>query len=394
MAIEDAEFDSMEISISASTLPTATGGGSQPLAAPHLSASSVPIGGGKWHVQAVPSRDIVECRTILRGPHLARSLPQSWSVPLMFQAKSSSSPSPSQLPSPMLPLHQPQGGPCGVLAVLQAEMLRSFYHTEPAGLSANGPFHLAQGIMQVLERVAAPSNRIVLVQQPFHWNEPDWKQVIVSVDGLAESVSHWLPGFMGPNGLLMLVVSALLSHGLERVVASMDVPLPLIAEHDYCAMELVNLLLAGGCYSNVFDGVRETDGLRLGGIPQQLPIGFLSLFEYYGYVEVGKNAKNPLYPLWVVCSESHYTVLYATESWETMKEKEEKGKEPIQLHYYDTLARQEEDIILELSQTGGEGTTKNPASPVALNDRPPLECCLATKWPSVQVKWINSDPLL
>ena len=34
---------------------------------------------------------------------------------------------------------------------------------------------------------------------------------------------------------------------------------PFIGEHCYAAQELVNLLVSGGAYANVFDGLRELD---------------------------------------------------------------------------------------------------------------------------------------
>lgn len=39
-------------------------------------------------------------------------------------------------------------------------------------------------------------------------------------------------------------------------------------------------------------------------------IGFLSIHESYKLLEVGDNLKQPIYPIWVISSESHYTVLW------------------------------------------------------------------------------------
>ena len=33
--------------------------------------------------------------------------------------------------------------------------------------------------------------------------------------------------------------------------------------------------------------------------------------QWYKYVEVGHSLKSPDLPVWVVCSESHFTVLFA-----------------------------------------------------------------------------------
>lgn len=43
-------------------------------------------------------------------------------------------------------------------------------------------------------------------------------------------------------------------------------------------------------------------------------VGFLMLFEWYLNAEVGDFLKNPECPVWVICSESHYTVLFTDEA--------------------------------------------------------------------------------
>ena len=48
----------------------------------------------------------------------------------------------------------------------------------------------------------------------------------------------------------------------------------------------------------------------LKGVEQRSDVGLLSLFEHYKSIVVGKNLKYPKYPIWVVCSESHFTVLF------------------------------------------------------------------------------------
>lgn len=51
--------------------------------------------------------------------------------------------------------------------------------------------------------------------------------------------------------------------------------------------------------------------------------------------QVGSNLKNPELPIWVVCSESHFTVLFSPDG------RAERGLPPFDLIYYDELANQE-----------------------------------------------------
>lgn len=128
------------------------------------------------------------------------------------------------------------------------------------------------------------------------------------------------------RGVLLLLYSAMLSRGLKGVVSDMDFEhSTLIGAHGYCSQESVNLLLIGRAFSNVFNNEKHLDDVRLRGWfaddfcqsrphqstgpQQQSAIGFLTLMERFGYVQVGSYLKDPLFPIWVVCSESHYTTL-------------------------------------------------------------------------------------
>jgi hypothetical protein len=48
----------------------------------------------------------------------------------------------------------------------------------------------------------------------------------------------------------------------------------------------------------------------LHGIPERSEIGFLTIFEHFKYLEVGEYLKSPRYPIWVLCKEYHYSVIF------------------------------------------------------------------------------------
>ena len=62
----------------------------------------------------------------------------------------------------------------------------------------------------------------------------------------------------------------------------------LIAAHGYCSQDLVNLVLTGAAVTNCFDGQKDVAGAVCRGVQQQSRLGFLSLFEWYGYDQVGR----------------------------------------------------------------------------------------------------------
>lgn len=49
-------------------------------------------------------------------------------------------------------------------------------------------------------------------------------------------------------------------------------------------------------------------------------MGFLTIFEHYKYINVGNNFKHPIYPIYVICKEYHYSVLFGLDK-EIMNEK-------------------------------------------------------------------------
>ena len=117
----------------------------------------------------------------------------------------------------------------------------------------------------------------------------------------------------GP-GVACLVYSVILSKGIEETQNDFDMEgCALINEHGYASQELINIMLVGRACSNVHDGDKDLgDGMVLKGIPSKSEIGFLTFFEHFGYFEVGDNMKRPLLPIWIVCSESHYSILFST----------------------------------------------------------------------------------
>lgn len=266
-------------------------------------------------------------------------------------------------------------------------------------------------------------------------------------------------------GLLLLLYSALLSRGCDAVHADMDSTgdTRLVDGLGYCSMELVNLLLTGTAVSNVFDGNQcfgelpapaaavaaqtfaglEASGacpeaaaaamalaaaaaaadpdshqLVIRGVMHKSRVGLLTLFEWYRYVEVGQNLKSPQLPVWVVCSESHFSVLALGHSPTLISDGPSHQQRlqhvdtatmqptvgsPLLLQFFDGLAQQQGPIALELRPTaaaGGQGWISRMAD--MSEERgvwqgrpiPPLECVLETKWQDCVVTWHGCDPIL
>jgi hypothetical protein len=141
-------------------------------------------------------------------------------------------------------------------------------------------------------------------------------------------------------------------------------------------------MVSGRASSNVIDGENDLgDGFIMKGINKQSEIGFLTLFEAYQYMKVGQNYKSPKLPIWIICSESHYSVIFSPDI--TLIRNPHDFKE-FDVIYYDELARQEDDIILtcKLGQYHGSNNL-NDASEIV----PPIDAVLRTKWETAIVSW-------
>lgn len=116
----------------------------------------------------------------------------------------------------------------------------------------------------------------------------------------------------GP-GVVSLVYSVILTKGIDETRADFDMEgCCLTNEHGYASQELLNIMLVGKAVSNVHDGDKDMgDDFILKGIPRQSDIGFLTFFEHFDYFTVGDYLKKPLVPIWIVCSESHYSVIFS-----------------------------------------------------------------------------------
>ncbi|KAM1537542.1 hypothetical protein PS1_002462 [Malus domestica] len=138
-----------------------------------------------------------------------------------------------------------------------------------------------------------------------------------------------LPVFQSRMGALLFLISALLSRGLDLVQSDRDDPgLPLVtAPFGHASQEIVNLLLCGQAVPNVFDGKMDLGGgMSLKGISKTVEVGFLTLLESLNYCKVGQYLKSPKWPIWVVGSESHYTVLFSLDTT-VQDENELEGRE-------------------------------------------------------------------
>lgn len=282
-------------------------------------------------------------------------------------------------------LVQHEGGPCGVLATIQAFLLKHllFSQEDLGQATLNVPINfeskriqcvdpdifaslteerklraLVRSLAEMLflcgsnKRAAIASLNILEFEVKGPNNIPkdeiiakaleglsletdsDFQKVLrvttyTSMDTAVQRLEEMIPLFQSRMGAMLFLISALLSRGLDFVQADRDDPSqPLVtAPFGHASQEIVNLLLSGEAVANVFDGKMDLGGgMFVNGISTNVEVGFLTLLESLNFCKVGQHLKCPKWPIWVVGSESHYTVLFALDT-KVQEENELEGRE-------------------------------------------------------------------
>ncbi|ORX81495.1 hypothetical protein BCR32DRAFT_268238 [Anaeromyces robustus] len=316
-------------------------------------------------------------------------------------------------------LIQEKGGPCGLISVVQAfiilhlvfknskyenvdeEMLHSFTEDEREEALINS-------LADIIWKSGEWNNKcIIALPSPNSLSKNLAENLILyniySRDACCNFISQNLSQIQ-IHGFLILLYSTILSRGIDNVHNDMDEPNnTLIGMHGYCTQDLVNLLITGKATSNVHD-----NDIRLGddnapddqckilkGIKSQPSIGHLSLFEHYRSVIVGSFYKNPIYPIFIVCSESHYTVLFSLDK-DVVSTK--RNISMFDLFYYDQLSNQQDEIKLTLTLLNNNYNEDDENNGEIIDHHkkliPPLNLCIKTKWKNVNIDWNDTDPLL
>ncbi|KAJ7985646.1 hypothetical protein DPEC_G00354220 [Dallia pectoralis] len=141
------------------------------------------------------------------------------------------------------------------------------------------------------------------------------KRSVKSLLELREEVVSLYGTWTGRCGVLLFLYSVILTKGIENIRNEIeDTKEPLIDPvYGHGSQSLVNLLVTGHAVSNVWDGDRECSGMKLHGIHNKASVGFLTLMESLRYCKVGAFLKSPKFPIWILGSETHLSVFFTKE---------------------------------------------------------------------------------
>ncbi|OXU26050.1 hypothetical protein TSAR_003861 [Trichomalopsis sarcophagae] len=290
---------------------------------------------------------VADVKSLLWGPTVKEDVFKRWAQGFYFS------------PHEHTALVQAEGGPCAVIAPLQAFILKqllaesdisTWHEIKPEKCDQL----LVKAMAETLTQAAEPTNlkySVLLMDKPNNTvngevpveeqmnveEEPCTEDAsaapvepviesdvfhsglrfysLASVEEVEQFFTENISVFKEQFGVLLLLYSVICTKGIPQMRLEIsDLTDPLIhSTFGYGSQSLINLMLSGRAVSNVWDHDQDVGGLKLKGIDKQNAVGFLTLLETLRYIEVGSFLKSPSNPVWVLGSETHLTVLFSNE---------------------------------------------------------------------------------
>ncbi|XP_025411285.1 ubiquitin carboxyl-terminal hydrolase MINDY-3 isoform X2 [Sipha flava] len=222
-------------------------------------------------------------------------------------------------------LVQFEGGPCAVLAPMQAYIIKNIVSNKSVDddwkkVEADEQNRLlckaacdilcqATDGCDILKFVQI-DDKGVLEHSQFH---SMLKVEQVNKDSIETFFNNHISFMRDTFGVLLFLYTVMHSKGLVKLkeeICDLDEPL-IDKEFGYGSQCLINMMITGQAVSNVFNNDQVVAGLKLQGIDKQSEVGFLTLLEHLRYCQVGTYLKNPCNPIWVLGSDTHLTVLFS-----------------------------------------------------------------------------------
>ncbi|KAK9874372.1 hypothetical protein WA026_002719 [Henosepilachna vigintioctopunctata] len=284
-------------------------------------------------------QELLGVRHLLWGDEVKPDIFRRWSQGFNFSLSESSA------------LEQINGGPCAILAPVQAFILknllleyRDLSFRDRVNLEVQNRF-LIQALLEILEQCRIQKYYMVYLNEqndestlineenctvnpekndngvlyenlktPQSFHEKLKVHVYSTIEEVNKYFLENINSIRSQYGVLLFLYSVIHTRGLEQVRSESETSDPLIDEtYGYGSQSLINLMITGQATTYVWDHEQDVGGLRLRGIAKQSQLGFITIMEHLRFCTVGSFYKNPMHPVWVVGSDTHLTVLFSDE---------------------------------------------------------------------------------
>ena len=329
-------------------------------------------------------------RKVLFGEgEVLKNLPKSWTQGFYF----------TENPQLFFGLFQKEGGPCGVLACVQAYLIKHLIFFAKGDKNDKNMLNLLRvnclliSLAEILWKCATFNGFNKMKRISIVLSENNSLNIencgiigydVKDINELYGIIQNHKDDFIGQfnNGVAMFLYSVILTKGLEKFISEMDLPDNyVIGLHSTCTQEIVNLLLTGEASTNCIDGTKEIDSnYKIKGIKEKSEVGFLTLLEHYGYTKVEKHLKEPFLPIWVISTEYHYCLCFSMDFNAVHDDHRE-----FEIVYYDGLNHPMDFIVVEIM--GNKEKIKGKEEPL-------LDMALMTKWgKDREIIWKGYGPI-
>jgi hypothetical protein len=226
--------------------------------------------------------------------------------------------------------HQVKNGPCGLLAAVNARLIKQLAFGDPALLSDTKvptPDQVEDSLIVCLSNILFQTNvkadcfNIVLqedVTQPLSLTSADNLTVnLIEKIDVVTFLTKNKSQFINAGGAVLFLYSLVISRGLEQTQVDLKVgsygTTLVVGDFALCTQALVNLCTIGQALPGIDDEVMDRyDG--------EIEIGMLTFEEVdnmtfgSGYSVLADSLKHPKYPIWILHGGDHYTILFSFDS--------------------------------------------------------------------------------
>lgn len=220
----------------------------------------------------------------------AGPIPRSWSQPFVFKPESVS-------------LLQYEGGPCGLMAAVQAHVLL-LQRQKPSLTSDDLLVEAVLEIMSLIRPCYLFCSRFDPDSQELEWDATQNREE-------AAKYLHTTKFLKRENAAVLLTVSLAILVG-PIWLKSYALPDTFITEDGQTNMTFLLLMISGDILDSYHDGNTVMGGLVIKGALTPRPIGVLSIGDRQGVQRSGGAFKKPTHRIWVAYYGGHFTTIIAT----------------------------------------------------------------------------------
>jgi len=227
-------------------------------------------------------------------------------------------------------IFQNKNGPCGLLAAVNALLIKQLVFGQPTLLTENRTpsveeveTNLLQSLATILFRTNAQAEFFQIVSRmdttkPFSLISPDNIVIdIIEKELVFEFLKENKAQYLGAGGAVLFLYSLTFSRGLDNIQTDLKVGIYgttlVVGDFGLCTQALVNLCTIGQALPGLDDEIMERyDG--------EIEIGSLTFEEVdnmtfaSGYSVLADVLKHPKYPIWILHGGDHYTTLFSFDT--------------------------------------------------------------------------------